>query len=353
MDVANAQSIAAGAPAPAVPQRTYARGFGIFAVYFGLYLATLVGTVAPFPLALNIAFSIANGVFIAMVFIVGHDCCHGALVPGPKWNLWLGRVAFLTMLHSVSLWRLAHNKRHHGRTNLKGFDPVWAPMSVREYRAASPARQFLERIYRGALGPILYYHLGIWIPMLLLPVGRLARANWKEHAFNSAFVILGGIAIFLAILVAGHTLAPHRALWVVAVVGWLVPLLVWSYLAAVTTYLNHTHPDIPWFADEESWRSNDGHVRGTAHVRIPLDILPLYSDVMAHPIHHVNPSVPVYALPDEQALLKAKRGSEFKEYVLSVDEYRRIVKACKLYDFERACWTDFSGNPTSARLISG
>jgi len=355
VDVADALHVAAADTRPAVqaiPKRSFVRGLSLYAVYFSLYLVTLAGALAPFPLALNLAFAIANGVFIAMVFIIGHDCCHGALVPSPRWNRWLGRVAFLPVLHSTSLWQLAHNRRHHGRTNLKGFDPVWAPMSVREYRAATPARRWLERLYRGGFGPLLYYHLEIWIPMLLLPLTRTARAEWRRHVVDSAFVLLGGTALVIAILMSGHALTPWRSLSTVALMGWAAPFAVWSYLAAVTTYLNHTHPDIPWFDTEDAWRTHDGNIRGTAHVRMPIDLLPLYSDVMAHTIHHVDPSVPVYALPQGQAQLEAKLGDRVTSYVLSVDEYRRALNACKLFDFDRMCWTDFSGLPTTLPLIA-
>ena len=86
MDNPVAQSIdviAARLNAPAGPdRRSLRRGLSIFAVYVSLYLATLVESVAGFPLWANLFFSVANGVCIAMLLIVGHDAGHGALVPG-------------------------------------------------------------------------------------------------------------------------------------------------------------------------------------------------------------------------------------------------------------------------------
>jgi omega-6 fatty acid desaturase (delta-12 desaturase) len=226
VDVANTLPIAAADAQPtaqAIPQRSFAPGLSLYAVYFSFYVATLAGAIAPFPVALNLAFAIVNGVFVAMVFIIGHDCCHGSLVPSPTWNRWLGRIAFLPVLHSASLWRLAHNKRHHGRTNLKGFDPVWAPMSVAEYRAATPTRRWLERLYRSGFGPLFYYHCEIWLPMLLLPITKPARTQWKRHVADSAFLFAGGTALIITILVSGHFLAPARPLWMVAALGWAFP----------------------------------------------------------------------------------------------------------------------------------
>ncbi len=341
--------LSAGTSARAA-QRRYAQGLALFAVYLTLYLASLAGALAPLPVAANLAFSIANGIFMAMLFIVGHDCCHGALVPSRKWNAWLGRIAFLPILHSTSLWRLTHNKRHHARTNLKGFDPVWAPMGLDEYRAASPARRFVERVYRGYWGPLFYHHAAMWLPSLLAPLHRAARRQWRQHIWDSLFVVAGGAALVTTILCAGHAFAPTRSLWLVAVLGWAVPYLAWGYLAGISFYLNHTHPSVPWFADEARWRDHDVNLRGSVHVKLPIDLLPLYSDAMTHTAHHVDASTPVYALSETQARLKAAHGEAVVEYVLTPDAYRRIVRACKLFDFERMCWTDFDGRPTSSRL---
>src|ERR1700733_7313990 len=94
----------------AARRRSLHAGLRVFAVHFGLYLATLVGAVAPLPLWLNLVFAGANGVFIALLFIIGHDGGHGSLAPGRSWNLWLSRIAFLPCVHAASLWRVTHNK---------------------------------------------------------------------------------------------------------------------------------------------------------------------------------------------------------------------------------------------------
>lgn len=355
MDAIGAKSATIGISheATRIEKRSLARGLAIFATYAVLYAATLIDALAPFPVAINIAAAIANGLIIAMLFIVGHDACHGAFVPGRRWNMWLARISYIPVVHSVSLWRVAHNGNHHGRTNLKGVDPVWAPMSPKEYAAASPARRWLERVYRSAFGPVIYYHLAIWLPLMIAPLWPQARAQWKRHMPDTLFVLATFAATLAGIAFLGSALAPGRPLWLVMTLGWIVPFAVWSYFAAITVYLNHTHPDIAWFDDETQWSAYNGSVLGTAHVHIPIDIFPLYTDVMAHPAHHANPSIPVYALPEAQAELKGRVGTaDTREYTLTLGTYRRIVGACKLFDFERRCWTDFSGVPTTPALFA-
>ena len=87
-----------------------------------LYLATLVRRAgAAAAGGSTSSCGVANGVLIALLFIVAHDGAHGALVPGQKLNLWIARFAFVPCVHAVSLWCTVHNKLHHGYTNLKGM----------------------------------------------------------------------------------------------------------------------------------------------------------------------------------------------------------------------------------------
>jgi omega-6 fatty acid desaturase (delta-12 desaturase) len=326
--------------------RSLTRGTGLVVVHFLLYFATLLGAVANFGLPVNILFGIANGVFIALLFIIGHDGCHGSFVPENKWNLRFARLAFIPCVHSVSLWRRTHNEMHHFRTNLKGVDQVWAPMSKAEYDAASPFRRWLERVYRGPFGPLIYYYGEFWLYRLVLPLAPETRAQWKKHWPDSLLVVAGFLATLAAIGFLGSELAPQRSLWLTYATGWILPFAVWNYLMGLTIYLNHTHPAIPWFSDEQLWSFHAGNVLGTTHVKLPRRLAPLYADALSHTAHHSNVRLPVYALPDAQVELERTFASGVQEYAFSLAEYRRIYTACKLFDFDRLCWTDFGGVPT-------
>jgi omega-6 fatty acid desaturase (delta-12 desaturase) len=330
---------------PLNDKRSLATGLRLLATHYALYFATLGGALAPLPIPVNIACAIANGVFIAMLFIIGHDGAHGSLVPGRSWNLWLARLAFIPCAHSVSLWRIIHNRRHHARTNLKGVDGVWAPMSKQEYDSAHPFRRWLERVYRGPFGPVVYYTIEFWIHRVLLPLAPEVRGQWKRHLPDSLFVLAALGFTFASILIVGRALVPDRPLWLVFLIGWAIPFTVWSYLMAFTTYLNHTHPSIAWFDDEALWTRHQGNILGTAHVRMPINI-PLYTKVMAHTAHHDQAMTPVYVLLEAQVALKELYG-DLIDYRLTLGAYQKIYRACKLFDFQRMCWTGFDGVPTS------
>ena len=84
--------------------------------------------------------SLVAALWIARLFVIGHDACHGSYTPNKILNKWIGRIAFLPSLTPYSLWEVGHNLAHHGFTNLKGRDYVWTMDSVVE----SPSRAAAE-----------------------------------------------------------------------------------------------------------------------------------------------------------------------------------------------------------------
>jgi omega-6 fatty acid desaturase (delta-12 desaturase) len=71
----------------------------------------------------------AAGVLLAVLFVVGHDACHGSFTSRRPLNAAIGRIAFLPTLTPFSTWELSHNLTHHVYTNLKPLDYTWTPFT--------------------------------------------------------------------------------------------------------------------------------------------------------------------------------------------------------------------------------
>ena len=84
--------------------------------------------------------------------MVGHDAGHGSLTPSAALNRWIGRLAFLGSYVPYSGWLACHNALHHSYTNLRGKDPMWAPLTKQEYEALSRVRRAWERLRRTLVG---------------------------------------------------------------------------------------------------------------------------------------------------------------------------------------------------------
>jgi omega-6 fatty acid desaturase (delta-12 desaturase) len=73
----------------------------------------------------------------------------------------------------------------------------------------------------------------------------------------------------------------------------------------------------------------------------------LMHNIMDHPAHHIDPTIPLYELPRSQRELGVSCPGHAVVIRWTPLDYFRSCAARKLYDFERHCWTDFAGNPTA------
>ena len=85
------------------------------------------------PLAV-FGLEVALALVVSALFIVGHDAAHGALFRSKRLNSLVGHVAMLPAWHVYEGWVLGHNRIHHAYTVRQGYDFVWHPYTLDEYR---------------------------------------------------------------------------------------------------------------------------------------------------------------------------------------------------------------------------
>ena len=333
-----------------VLRRVTPRALLLLSIELAGYLACLALALGPFPFAVNLLGGVLAGHAIAILFTVGHDACHGSFTASPRLNRWIGRLVLVPTLHAASLWVLGHNRIHHGSTNLRGRDYVWEPMSPADYAAASPLRRWFYRLYRSRLGSMPYYVIEMWWKKNFVPIAPEARANWREHVFDTAFLIAAAALHLWAILAIGDAWMPDRSPWLVFVAAWLVPFAVWNWFMGLIIYSHHTHPLVPWFERENEWDYLASQVLGTVHVQLPWPWRWLDNNIMEHNAHHALPVVPMYNLPAAQRRIRAAFPDIHFLY-LSAPAFCRLADACKLYDYAAHRWTDFDGVPTGPVLL--
>src|SRR6202167_3560397 len=128
--------------------------------------------------------SLVAALWIARLFVIGHDACHGSYTPNKTLNKWIGRIAFLPSLTPYSLWEIGHNLAHHGFTNLKGRDYVWTPFSPQEFASLSWIRRRLERVYRSGVGQGVYYMIEMWWKKLMFPSHKHVNHRRFSYTFD-------------------------------------------------------------------------------------------------------------------------------------------------------------------------
>ena len=327
--------------------RSLLLGASIFLSTIVLYALSLYATYEIRHPLLRLIASAGNGLSIGLLFIVGHDACHQSLTNRSEVNSVLGRIAFLPSLHPYVCWKYSHNVLHHVWTNLKGSDPVYAPLTLTEYRALSPGRRYLERFQRSPIGMFLLYGRNIWWNIEIAPskphrtqMKRYGR-YWLDLLFVVAFLVAEiGACVSYAIYKGGATLSVVTAALAYCV---FVPFVVWNWLIGFVTFHHHTHPLAVWFDKRETWTSAKAQIHGTLHVVPPCYINALLLYILEHPAHHVDPGLPLYRLKGAQAAL----DSVSMRYRWSLRECAEIFRICRLYDYEKQQWLDYDGKPLS------
>jgi omega-6 fatty acid desaturase (delta-12 desaturase) len=290
---------------------------------------------------------------IGMLFVNGHDAAHGTLTASGWLNRLLGRLVFLPPLHPFTSWTHAHNSMHHGWTNLKGREPAFPPFSKAEYDALPFWRRWLERIYRSAPGIGLFYFLDFYVKHLLLPSKKHRPPYRLAFLFDRLLVL----AFLIGQISGSYYLArsriesPSLALaW--AVVAPMTTFLTWLWFMGFVSYIQHTHPGMAWYDNEEEWSFYHVQLTSTAHVTFPWIIERVLHNIMDHPAHHIDPTIPLTELPRSQKQLERTYPEHAVVIRWTPREFLRLTRCCKLYDFQRHCWLDFDGNPTTPPILA-
>jgi acyl-lipid omega-6 desaturase (Delta-12 desaturase) len=315
-------------------------------VFDGLLFAGLsVVAVAPVPIGARVLAGAALGVVIARLFILGHDACHNVLFSRRWLNVVVGRILFLPAVTPFSLWEVGHNVAHHGYTNLKGRDHVWAPLSKSEYDHLPAWRRFVERVYRHPAGLGLYHLVELWWKKLLFPSRAHVPARRRSHAADSALAIAFAIS-WAAVITAAAAWAGSGVATTLAV-ALLWPFAVWNGLMGFVIYVQHTHPVVAWFEDRAEWAWFQAQVGSTPHVLLPFPFSRLLHNIMEHTAHHLDMSIPHYGLIEAQRSLEAS----FDDVRIVAWSWRGFVdttRRCRLYDYDRHVWLDFDGRVRGA-----
>lgn len=268
-------------------------------------------------------------VFLMRLFMIQHDCGHGAFLPGKHLNNWLGRLLGVITLTPYDYWQRAHAIHHASsgaldRRTIGGIDTL----TVAEYQALPPLKRLGYRLYRH---PVVMFGLGPAFVFLLqhrLPVGMM-REGWRPWVSTMA-TNLGAAALVLGL----------------ALVFGVWPLLL-VYLPVVTLaasmgvwlfFVQHQFEDAYW-ARNDTWEFHAAAFHGSSHYDLPWPLNWLTANIGVHHVHHLSSRIPFYRLAqvmrDEPALRDAGRltlGGSLACVGLALwdDERRKLISFAQL-----------------------
>jgi len=321
----------------------------LLCIDYAVWVALLFGAVYLDAWWAKLLCGLIAGFWIGRLFIIGHDACHQSLTPRRNLNKWLGRIAFLPSLTPYSLWDIGHNVVHHGYTNLKGFDFVWAPLTQEEFSKLSIGGRLLDRIYRSGWAPGLYYMIEIWWKKMVFPNAK--EMPTRRSIFIQDNLLICSFALIWLSAMVGGAVAFDQSIALVLLMGVAVPFLFWCAMIGFVVYVHHTHVKVSWHDDRAEWSKAQPFVSTTVHLTFPFNIGSLLHHIMEHTAHHVDMSIPLYKLKQAQNKLEALLPGRIIVQPFSWHWYFQTARDCKLYDFTRKCWTDYKGRATSTPVL--
>jgi omega-6 fatty acid desaturase (delta-12 desaturase) len=330
------------------------RGLFLFSMSAVAYVATFAAMCLAPRLTGVILYGGLNAIATGAMFVAGHDAAHRTLVRTGWLNRVLGRLAMLPAWHPFTSWVHAHNTLHHGWTGFKGKHPDFCPLSKDDYDALPRWRRALEHVYRSPLGIGLCYVVEFYGKYLLWPNKERRSPHTSAERWDRvlvlSFVALQFVVGTWLIGQSGRNLLPH---WVAGPLTVFCVWAVWAYFMGLASYQQHTHPRTAWYDNIDEWNFYHVQLRSSTHVAMPAFVDRLLHNIMDHPAHHLDPTIPMYQLPRSQKLLEEHAGEHAVIVPWTLTEFLRTCSVCKLYDYKNHCWLDFDGNPTSPPGLSG
>jgi omega-6 fatty acid desaturase (delta-12 desaturase) len=225
--------------------------------------------------------------FLVRLFMIQHDCGHGAFFYRRGTNDWVGRVIGVLTLTPYDFWRRTHAVHHSTSGNLdrRGMGDI-DTLTVQEYLARSPLGRLRYRVYRH---PVVMFGVGpayLFIVQHRLPVG-LMRNGWQPWLSTMAtnLAIAAIVATMIWLIGVGPFLLVHLPIMLLAAsVG------VWLF------YVQHQFENTVW-AHDEAWNLQEVALHGSSHYALPGLLRWFTANIGVHHIHHLCSRIPCYRLP--------------------------------------------------------
>lgn len=224
--------------------------------------------------------------FLTRLFLIQHDCGHGAFTPWQGLNDWLGRLLGVFTLTPYDYWRRAHALHHAtsgalDRRTIGGIDTL----TVSEYQALPRWRRFGYWLYRH---PLVMFGVGPAFVFLLqnrLPVGMM-RQGWRP--WISALATDLGVAALVVGMALVFGVGPFLLIYlpVVMLAG---SVGVWLF------FVQHQFEDTYW-ARDPAWEFHEAALRGSSHYDLPAVLRWFTANIGIHHVHHLSSRIPYYRL---------------------------------------------------------
>ncbi len=254
----------------------------------GLFL-----TVGLMLLALNVGYwltlllAIPAAGFLVRIFIIQHDCGHGAFFRSKRANDVVGAISGVLTMAPYKFWRKTHaiHHAHHAELEERGIGDVWT-LTVDEYLQAPWWKRAGYRVFRNPLFLFGAAPAFNFIVLQRLPLG--AKASWRTGETRSVWLTNAAIVALLSVASLVIGVLP------VLMIG--LPIIVVAASAGTWLfYVQHQFERTYWEHTPE-WDYTLAALHGSSYYDLPRVLQWFTGNIGFHHIHHLSPRIPNYNL---------------------------------------------------------
>jgi omega-6 fatty acid desaturase (delta-12 desaturase) len=235
--------------------------------------------------------SLGITLMIVRTFIIYHDYVHETILRKSKFAKVLFFIYGLYVLAPINVWKRTHN--YHHRNNGKFFKPSigsYPLYSKEKFKRSSRKQKINYLLVRHPLIIFFGYLFTFIYGMCLYPF----ISHPKKH-FDSLLSILFHLLYIFSLY---YFFDFNRVLLVV-----ILPHFISSALGAYLFYAQHNFPEAKYKNDQE-WSYEFSALESSSYMKMSKFMEWVTGNIGYHHIHHLNPSIPFYRLPETMKAVK-------------------------------------------------
>lgn len=267
----------------------------------------------------RLLFAILIGLTIVRLFIIYHDYLHHSILQ----NSVLAKIIFTVygwyILAPVSIWKRSHDYHHAHNSKLYTSSIGSFPVVTKDKFFSSPKSErfmymFIRHPFTIAFGYIFAFIIGMCL--------RSATSSLSKH-WDSIVALVFHFTI--------GTLMFYFGGWQIGVCAFLIPALLSSAMGSYLFYAQHNFPDVV-YEEKEGWTYIGAALNSSSYMDLNPVMHWFTGNIGYHHIHHTNPRIPFYRLPEVYQNIKEFQNA--KKTSLGIRDIMKCLQL-KVWDPEK------------------
>ncbi len=283
---------------------------------------------------LTLLLALPTALCLVRLFMLQHDCGHGAFFRSQKLADLVGTAIGVLTLVPYGYWRKTHAIHHatSGNLDVRGFGDI-DTLTAKEYLSLPRHKRLLYRLYRHpvtmlVVGPFYQFVLKHRLP---LDIPKDWKREWRSvHVTN--LLLAGLITVMCLVVGVGHFVAVQ-----------LPVTLLSGSIGVYLFYVQHQYEDTYW-RYREQWNYFHSALEGASYLEMPRVLQWFTANIGLHHIHHLSARIPNYHLerayrenPELHKVTRLRLLESVKTLRLTLwdEDDRRLIGFRELRDIRR------------------